>query len=179
MINRDYPGNTEDLYADHPPKKQGTLYSLSLGQGNGPYLQKDVDYHNPKSLQLLIGEETLRRDPHALQNTMMSFVPQTLKMEEPLEIYDDSKGKFINYDEKYKTKFNAADNLVCNTEFWSTSIEKLKTEMMGLRQVISEYKQSLKTMNDVITQRHGNNSQIIQTTMKSFYGELKEKLQLQ
>ena len=46
-----------------------------------------------------------------------SFIPQTLKLEEPLEIYDDIQNKFINYDEKYKTKFNAADNLVASTAF--------------------------------------------------------------
>lgn len=118
----------------------------------------------------------MRRDPQALQNTMMAFIPQTLKMEEPLEIYDDAKGKFINYDEKYKTKFTAADNLVSNSDFWAKSIDLLKAEMLELRKVISEYKKSLKDMNDVITERHGNNAQLIQVTMKSFYGELKAKL---
>ena len=168
--------HTEDLYDNKPPKKQGLLYSLSLGQNNGPYLSKDIDYHNPKSQKLLIGEEVLRRDPMALQNTVSSFIPQTLKMEEPLEIYDDLQGKFINYDEKYKTKFNAAENLVSNSDFWAESVERLKKEMLGLRQVIAEYKKSLKEMNDFITERHTNNSHTIQTTMKSFYGDLKEKL---
>ena len=54
--------------------------------------------------------------------------------------------------------------------------EALDAEMLELRKVISEYKKSLKDMNDIITERHGNNAQLIQTTMKSFYGELKEKL---
>ena len=118
----------------------------------------------------------MRRDPMALQNTVSSFIPQTLKMEEPLEIYDDLQGKFINYDEKYKTKFNAAENLVSNSDFWVESVERLRKEMFGLRQVITEYKKSLKEMNDFITERHTNNSQTIQTTMKTFYADLKDKL---
>ena len=124
----------------------------------------------------MIGEEIMKRDPHALQNTVSSFIPQTLKMEEPLEIYDDLQGKFINYDEKYKSKFNAAENLVSNSDFWVESVERLRKEMFSLREVISEYKKSLKEMNDFITERHQNNSQTIQTTMKGFYADLKEKL---
>ena len=124
----------------------------------------------------MIGEEIMKRDPHALQNTVSSFIPQTLKMEEPLEIYDDLQGKFINYDEKYKSKFNAAENLVSNSDFWVESVERLRKEMFSLREVISEYKKSLKEMNDFITERHQNNSQTIQITMKGFYADLKEKL---
>jgi predicted nucleic acid-binding Zn-ribbon protein len=97
-------------------------------------------------------------------------------MEEPLEIYDDLKGKYINYDEKYKSKFNAAENLVSNSDFWAKSIENLKAEMLSLRGVISDYKKSLKDMNDFITERHHNNANIIQVTMKSFSADLKEKL---
>lgn len=36
------------------PQKQGGLYSLNLGQNNGPYLPKDIMISNSKSMQLIL-----------------------------------------------------------------------------------------------------------------------------
>lgn len=74
-------------------------------------------HSNINSLKLLVGEEKLRQNPKILEDTAASFIPQTLKLEEPPEIYDEKKRVFINYDEKYKAKFDAAENMTSNLEF--------------------------------------------------------------
>lgn len=112
-----------DLYLTKPPRKQGLQYSLNLGQNvdmtyqNGPFLAKDITHSNPNSLRLLVGEEKIKEDPAALQRVAASFTLQTLKLDEPEEIYDQERKIFINYDEKYKAKFDAAQNLTSSVSF--------------------------------------------------------------
>jgi hypothetical protein len=72
---------------------------------------------NTNSLRLLVGEEKIAEDPATLQRVAASFTLQTLKLDEPEEIYDQERKVFINYDEKYKAKFDAAQNLVSSLSF--------------------------------------------------------------
>ncbi len=44
------------------PQKQGGLYSLNLGQNNGPYLSKDVMASNQKSLSLVASRDDFARN---------------------------------------------------------------------------------------------------------------------
>ena len=76
-----------------------------------------MTHTNPNSLRLLVGEEKIKEDPAALQRVAASFTLQTLKLEEPVEIYDQDRKIFINYDEKYKAKFDAAQNLTSSAGF--------------------------------------------------------------
>lgn len=46
---------------------------------------------------------------------MNNFRTNTLM--EPPEIYDEREKQFTNYDERYKTKLSASDNLVANSAF--------------------------------------------------------------
>ena len=48
------------LYKEKP-EKQGGLYSLNLGQNNGPYLTKDIMITNEKSLKLLVGRDEVAK----------------------------------------------------------------------------------------------------------------------
>lgn len=82
-------------------------------------------HSNLNSLKLLVGDEKLKNDPKILEQTAASFIPQTLRLEEPPEIYDEKKQLFINYDEKYKAKFNAAENLTSNLNFCTVNLEKI------------------------------------------------------
>ena len=71
-----------------------------------------------------------------------------------MEIYDNIQKKYINYDEKYKAKFNAADNIISSCGFKMESIDRVKAEMVELRGIISNYKSSLKKMNEFILERY-------------------------
>ena len=48
--------------------------------------------------------------------------------------------------------------------------------MLELRQVIADYKKSLKDMNDFILEKHMTNTLHVQSVMKDFYANLKEQL---
>lgn len=80
-------------------------------------MAKDITPSNPNSLRLLVGEAKIKEDPGALQRVAASFTLQTLKLDEPEEIYDQDRKLFINYDEKYKAKFDAAQNLTSSSNF--------------------------------------------------------------
>lgn len=82
-------------------------------------------HSNINSIKLLVGHEEIKKDPKKVEQTAASFIPQTLKLDEPPEMYDDKRQVFINYDEKYKTKFTNSENLTSNVEFCFVTFEHL------------------------------------------------------
>lgn len=107
----------EDLYKEKRLEKQGLKYSLNLGQNTGAYLQKDVMLENQRSLRLLVSDEVMRNNPKALSQTADTFVPKAIFLQEPPEMYDEEAKMYINYDERYKAKFFASENLTSSTLF--------------------------------------------------------------
>lgn len=72
------------------PSKQGGLYSLNLGQNNGPYLTKDIMLTNQKSLGLLNGKDEVARSAASiLSGVATSLLNPPSIMYEPPDIYDE------------------------------------------------------------------------------------------
>ena len=57
---------------------------------------------------------------------------------EPPDFYDESQRQFVNFDEKYKSKMSASDNVAAMSLVYQTSIRNL---LDGLK----EYKELIKT----------------------------------
>lgn len=127
-------------------------------------------------MRLLVGEEKIKEDPAALQRVAASFTLQTLKLDEPEEIYDQDRKIFINYDEKYKAKFDAAQNLTSSAAFSKGTLDKLIQDSRELKSDIKNHRQSMNDLTAEITRRHQRNTETIQTIMKTFYHNLKEQL---
>ena len=133
-------------------------------------------HSNLNSLKLLVGDEKLKNDPNILHQTAASFIPQTLRLEEPPEIYDEKKQIFINYDEKYKAKFTAAENLTSNIKFCMESALNLEKESSELKDMIKEHREAMDSMTSMINEKHNKNTELLQTIMKDFYSNLKNQL---
>ncbi|KRX02994.1 hypothetical protein PPERSA_03085 [Pseudocohnilembus persalinus] len=121
---------------NHPPKpqKQGGLYSLNLGQNNGPFLTKDIMLTNEKSLGLLRTKDNVAKYASQIlqpnnnnynnYSSLESYGQMSLghrggalEINQPQDYYDAKHKTYLNYDERYKAKQNAAENLASNTGF--------------------------------------------------------------
>lgn len=77
---------------------------------------------NQKSLVLLSGrDEVAKSTASILANAGANLVggknTNALELEEPPDMYDEKQQAYVNYDERYKTKGSAAENLASNSNF--------------------------------------------------------------
>lgn len=70
-------------------------------------------------MKLLAGNEMARNTAAFLLNTDSNFYPKANTLFEPKPVYDDTIKDFTNYDEKYKSRLNAAMNLTASSGFQS------------------------------------------------------------
>lgn len=73
-------------------------------------------------MKLLAGNEMARNAAAFLLNTDTNFYSRSNTLLEPRPVYDDSIKDFTNYDEKYKSRLNAAINLTASSGFQSVYI---------------------------------------------------------
>ncbi|CAD8086869.1 unnamed protein product [Paramecium primaurelia] len=152
------------------PSKQGGLYSLNLGQNNGPYLPKDIMLTNQKSLKLLQGDEVSKSVSNVLARAGMG------QLYEPPDIYDEKSKQFVNLDEKYKTRMSASDNVASMSTLYTTSIKQLQDSLAEYKELIKKTEEELKAMNEKINNDNITNIRELQPMLKVFHGKLKEKL---
>ncbi|KAM3135677.1 hypothetical protein pb186bvf_012203 [Paramecium bursaria] len=152
------------------PQKQGGLYSLNLGQNNGPYLPKDIMLTNQKSLKLLQNDEVSKSTSSILAKAGMG------QLQEPPDIYDEKTKQFVNYDEKYKTKMSASDNVAAMSLLYTASIKGLVDGLKEYKDLIKQTEDELKAMNERINTENINNIKDLQPMLKEFHNKLKERL---
>ncbi|CAK94025.1 unnamed protein product (macronuclear) [Paramecium tetraurelia] len=152
------------------PSKQGGLYSLNLGQNNGPYLPKDIMLTNQKSLKLLQGDEVSKSVSQVLTRAGMG------QLYEPPDIYDEKSKQFVNLDEKYKTRMSASDNVAAMSTLYTTSIKQLQDSLQEYKELIKKTEEELKNMNEKINNDNITNIRELQPMLKSFHSKLKERL---
>eukprot|EP01016_Furgasonia_blochmanni_P020513 TRINITY_DN2287_c0_g3_i2.p1 TRINITY_DN2287_c0_g3~~TRINITY_DN2287_c0_g3_i2.p1 ORF type:complete len:286 (-),score=66.35 TRINITY_DN2287_c0_g3_i2:111-968(-) len=160
------------------PQKQGTQYSLNLGQNNGPFLPKDVMITNPRSIQLLNTVTEGFRAPAAthLVRANSSSNHRGIGLKEAPEYYDETTKQYTNFDEKYKSSLNAVENLTTGSTYQGDILRALFESLAEYKAMIEDYKRGLKEMNENINQNNMQSIKEIQPMMKEFYGRLKENL---
>lgn len=109
------------------------------------------------------------------KNNNKKYEP-TLNCIQPEEIYSTDVKKFINYDEKYKAKFPAVENLSSNIKFSFETLSNIKNEIEILNNKISFQRESLKNLNSDILEKQENNIKIITKTIQDFSERFKREL---
>ncbi|EAS01101.1 hypothetical protein TTHERM_00316540 (macronuclear) [Tetrahymena thermophila SB210] len=170
------------MYQQQPPyqkpSKQGGLYSLNLGQNNGPYLTKDIMITNHKSLQLLNGKDEVAKSAASiLSGVGTSILNAPTVIYEPPDIYDERTQQFTNYDERYQSKLSASDSMNSVTQLIMERVSRAKESSKEYEELANEYKRDLENIQHTIHNNNINNIKEIQPMLREFHQRLKERLQ--
>jgi chromosome segregation ATPase len=158
------------------PSKQGTKYSLSLGQNEGPYLSKDIMLTNKRSLKLLGGNPTAKSTAASILATTQASFFSKEQLTEPPEIYDDQAKAYTNYDERFKTILNGSENISNHSTFQMDLTRRLQENLREYKGLLKNYKDDLKAMNESINNSNLENLRTIQPMLRDFQLSLKERL---
>ena len=63
------------------------------------------------------GDDLARHTANVLMSTGANFFSKATNLLEPQDVYDEKIREFTNYDEKYKSKLSAAENLTTGSVF--------------------------------------------------------------
>ena len=74
------------------PTKQGLIYSLDLGQNNGPFLLKDINLSNTKSIRLLLNSNESKRVASEALNVLEGTHSNKMDINAMNKIFDDWEG---------------------------------------------------------------------------------------
>lgn len=86
------------------PKKQGLIYSMELGQNEGPFLIKDINMSNGKSVNLLLNTEEKRRAAKEAANVLENAHPGKMDLNMVNKLFEDWEHLIV---EKLGTKKKA------------------------------------------------------------------------
>lgn len=64
-----------------------------------------------------MGNEIARNTANMVLNAEMDIFSKATSLIEPTPVYDDKLKDFTNYDEKYKSRLNAAMNISSGSDF--------------------------------------------------------------
>ncbi|EGR28797.1 hypothetical protein IMG5_168330 [Ichthyophthirius multifiliis] len=159
------------------PFKQGGLYSLNLGQNNGPYLTKDIMITNQKSLSLLNSKDNVTKTAaNILASVGDNIVYGPGVVQEPPDVFDQKTMTFTNYDERYQCKLSASDNVKSTSKFKHEQLLVLQKQAKYYKQLAQEYKNDLENVQHLIHNNNINNIKEIQPLIKEFQLHLKQLL---
>ncbi len=132
------------------PKKQGLIFSLDLGQNNGPFLLKDISHSNKKSVRLLLNSQDSKRV--VCQETI--FLEGTHSNKIDLKKMNKI---FVDWEElieaklgiKKTTIFKLTDPSNDDIEDLSEKVEEKMREEMDLSNVDERYKTKLANIENI------------------------------
>jgi len=169
------------------PRKQGSKYSLNLGQNDGPYLEKEI-CNTQRELSIATTMKARSRSLPKISTGMRStmgissqtydFRESKRPMPEMPELYDPLARIYENIDERLKATMSAADNVTDQSSYNEKIIKRLQQRVIEYKNIVKEYKQDLKIMYDRLKDGFSNETKDIRPMMRDFVQGMKTQLQL-
>lgn len=137
------------------PKKQGLIYSLDLGQNNGPFLLKDINYSNKKSVRLLLNSNESKKVANQAMNVLEGICPSNLDMNKADKLFEDweslleaklglKKNRIFNLTDPSKEEIDVASIKEKDDEKekldFSNIDERYKTKLSNIENLTNELK---------------------------------------
>lgn len=123
-----------------------------------------------------MGTQIMNSNPFALHAMHKGFTSNSLTLQEPTQVQDIKSGHFVTYDERYKAKFDAAENIQSETEKAEWSVLMLKKQLEYFKKSLPEHRSSLNQMSAKINEITDITSRIINVTIKGIRKKHKDQL---
>ena len=126
------------------PTKQGLIFSIDLGQNNGPFLLKDINMTNQKSVRLLLKSAELKRVASQASNVLEGNNASKIDLSGMDRVFEDWQGVIEAKLGVRKTQiFKLTDPSKEDIEAPSENGEKKPKETIDLENVEEKYRTKL------------------------------------